>query len=266
MMRACPDFTVNPYACGSHLRFPSEQFRWNMRGDNLLVSSEIGMEKGVKSYSKPGLNAIKGGASASRKSKSIEKFKRTKVASGCHQNMEKATNWLVGRQSRSTAVAHDSEDLSDIDDAEISGYLLHNEKEMEFKRTLWEMINKKYLEGKQLKGARKVKKSTPAKKAIKISGQTENKTRLSSKINYDVLKKILGDEPEEVPGKAEDGEHSNAYPTDVQQVDENSIPEEHSSGAGEENEEYEHDYGEFDAEVPTKKIKKVEELKPQTGG
>jgi hypothetical protein len=33
-----------------------------------------------------------------------------------------------------------------------------------------------YWQGKQLKGARKVKKRTPSKKAIKIAGQTENKT------------------------------------------------------------------------------------------
>ncbi|KAJ6962111.1 hypothetical protein NC652_000927 [Populus alba x Populus x berolinensis] len=71
--------------------------------------------------------------------------------------------------------------------------------------------------------------------------------RSSSKINYDVLKKLLDDEPEEVPGKVEESKHSNANYADSQQVDENSIPEGHSSGASEENDEHEHDYGETDA-------------------
>lgn len=205
------------------------------------------MEKEVKSSSKTRLNSIKGGASALGQSKRTGKFKRSKVASVFHLNVENASNWLQRNQSRSTAAANDSEDLSDIDDAEIAGYLLHNEKEMEFKRTLWEMMNKKYLKGKQLKGAIKVKKRTPSKKAIKIAGQTENKTSTSSKINYDVLRKLLDDEPEEVPGKVEDNKHSNSNYADSQQVDENSIPEGHSSGASEENDEHEHDYGETDA-------------------
>ncbi|KAF9689159.1 hypothetical protein SADUNF_Sadunf01G0062600 [Salix dunnii] len=205
------------------------------------------MEKEVKSLSKTRPNYIKGGASALGQSKRTGRFKRSKVTSVFHLNMENASNWLQRNQSRSTAAGNDSEDLSDIDDHEISGYLLHNEKEMELRRTLWEMMNKKYLKGKQLKGARKVKKSTPAKKAIKIAGQTENKTRSSSKINYDALKKLLGDGPEEIPGKVEDSKHSNAYYADSKLVDENSIPEGHSSGASKENDEHEHDYGETDA-------------------
>ncbi|XP_011026774.1 PREDICTED: uncharacterized protein LOC105127248 isoform X2 [Populus euphratica] len=218
------------------------------------------MEKEVKSSSNMRLNSIEGGASALGQSKRTGKFKRSK-ASVFHLNVENASNWLQRNQSRSTAAPNDSEDLSDIDDAEIAGYLVHNEKEMEFKRTLWEMMNKKYLklqflifsilglywQGKQLKGARKVKKRTPSKKAIKIAGQTQNKKRSSSKINYDVLKKLLDDEPEEVPGKVEDSKRSNASYADSQQVDENSIPEGHISGASEENDEHEHDYGETDA-------------------
>lgn len=51
---------------------------------------------------------------------------------------------------------------------------------------------------------------------------------------------------EEVPGKVEDSKHSNANYADSQQLDENSIPEGHSSGASEENDEHEHDYGETD--------------------
>ncbi|KAJ7010378.1 hypothetical protein NC653_000965 [Populus alba x Populus x berolinensis] len=41
----------------------------------------------------------------------------------------------------------------------------------------------------------------------------------SSKINYDVLKKLLDDEPEEVPGKVEESKPSNANYADSQQVD-----------------------------------------------
>ncbi|KAJ6945948.1 hypothetical protein NC651_000885 [Populus alba x Populus x berolinensis] len=43
--------------------------------------------------------------------------------------------------------------------------------------------------------------------------------RSSSKINYDVLKKLLDDEPEEVPGKVEESKPSNANYADSQQVD-----------------------------------------------
>lgn len=41
------------------------------------------------------------------------------VASVFHLNVENASNWLQRNQSRSTAAANDSEDLSDIDDAEV---------------------------------------------------------------------------------------------------------------------------------------------------
>ncbi|KAK6264373.1 hypothetical protein QUC31_012519 [Theobroma cacao] len=107
---------------------------------------------------------------------------------------------LRKRKSRSESDG----DLSDIDDAEITGYL-NNNTEMLFKKMVWEAMNKDYRKQKQKKPTTG-KKSTSAKKAVasrmekrKEEGK-ENKKRLSSKINYDALEK-LSDEPEEVAEK-----------------------------------------------------------------
>nr|KJB67023.1 hypothetical protein B456_010G170400 [Gossypium raimondii] len=69
---------------------------------------------------------------------------------------------LSKRKLRSESAA---DDLSDINDAEVTGYL-NNNKEMLFKKLIWEAMNKDYQKG------------------------------LSSKINYDALEKLTN-EPEE---------------------------------------------------------------------
>ncbi|TYG65412.1 hypothetical protein ES288_D06G183600v1 [Gossypium darwinii] len=69
---------------------------------------------------------------------------------------------LSKRKLRSESAA---DDLFDINDAEITGYL-NNKKEMLFKKLIWEAMNKDYQKG------------------------------LSSKINYDALEKLTN-EPEE---------------------------------------------------------------------
>ncbi|KAB2078303.1 hypothetical protein ERO13_A06G141400v2 [Gossypium hirsutum] len=83
------------------------------------------------------------------------------------------------------------DDLSDINDAEITGYL-NNKKEMLFKKFIWEAMNKDYQKG------------------------------LSSKINYDALEK-LNNEPEEKDSeKAKEGIDSNR---------DKQIEREHSKGS-----------------------------------
>ncbi|XP_022724602.1 uncharacterized protein LOC111281208 isoform X2 [Durio zibethinus] len=79
------------------------------------------------------------------------------------------TRVLRKRKSRSES----DDDLSDINDAEITGYL-NNKTEMLFKKLVWEAMNKDYPK------------------------------RLSSKINYDALEKPT-DEPDEVTEKAKKG-------------------------------------------------------------
>ncbi|XP_021802237.1 uncharacterized protein LOC110746331 [Prunus avium] len=85
-----------------------------------------------------------------------------------------------------------SESLSDIDDAEVVGYLNSKQAAL-FKRMIWEAMNKDYDKGKSRKRARMAKKAAPAKKsekAVKVSTVMDTKNRLSSKINYDALDKL----------------------------------------------------------------------------
>ncbi|KAM1455146.1 hypothetical protein ACFX1X_004617 [Malus domestica] len=92
----------------------------------------------------------------------------------------------------STADGHVSESLSDIDDSEVAGYL--NSKEAaRFKRIIWEVLNKDYDQGKSRKRARKAKKAAPLEKAAKVSTGMNNKERLSSKIDFNALKKLNED-------------------------------------------------------------------------
>ncbi|XWS19961.1 hypothetical protein CRYUN_Cryun31cG0060600 [Craigia yunnanensis] len=110
---------------------------------------------------------------------------------------------LRKRKSRSES----DDGLSDIDDAEITGYL-NNKTEMLFKKLVWEAMNKDYPK-KQRKPATG-KKSTYAKKAVASrtgkgkEEEKENRKRLSSKINYDALEKLT-DESEAATEKAKKG-------------------------------------------------------------
>ncbi|XP_039070460.1 uncharacterized protein LOC120217438 isoform X2 [Hibiscus syriacus] len=104
------------------------------------------------------------------------------------------------RKSRSKSAA---DDFSDINDAEISGYL-NNKTEMLFKKLMWEAINKCYAK-KKIKPA--TEKESSAKNAVAgrmasvKEKEPENKKRLSSKINYDALEKLTDGIPEEVTEK-----------------------------------------------------------------
>ncbi|XP_021729097.1 uncharacterized protein LOC110696119 [Chenopodium quinoa] len=103
------------------------------------------------------------------------------------------------------------ESLSDIDDAEVSdtlvGSYLYNEKEKHYRKEIWEMMNKKYLQeqaervaaadnGTKFKRDLRNKKTTGVKKAQSTSKTRppSPKKRPNSRINYDALSKVL-DEP-----------------------------------------------------------------------
>lgn len=95
-----------------------------------------------------------------------------------------------------------------IDDAEIKGYL-NTKKDMIYKNIIWEILNKRYLQGESQKqkqkqpGKEKNEKSEGAKRKKRINDEIEEekkKQRLSSKVNFDVLEKLEEDEGEEEGG------------------------------------------------------------------
>ncbi|KAL5708670.1 hypothetical protein ACHQM5_019436 [Ranunculus cassubicifolius] len=120
------------------------------------------------------------------------------VANACHGNEDNA-GFLP---------CDESETLSDIDDTEVNGYL-HNEDEKRMKTIIWETMNKEYLEEQAAKekelGAnsakpkkeRKRRKPALGKDAppVEVIHEKLTKKIKSSKINYDVLAKLLDDEP-----------------------------------------------------------------------
>ncbi|OMO65942.1 Brf1-like TBP-binding protein [Corchorus olitorius] len=135
-------------------------------------------------------------------------------------------------RKRKSRYESDDDDLSDIPDAEIAEYI-NNDTEMLFKKLVWEAMNKDYTKSYfsystftsvtlhltlKLVSQRKPrnpameKKSSSAKKAVgkrleKGKGEDkENKKRLSSKINYDALKKLTG-ELEEVAENAKENDN-----------------------------------------------------------
>ncbi|KAL6212878.1 hypothetical protein ACLB2K_018093 [Fragaria x ananassa] len=155
--------------------------------------------------------------------------------------------------SDSDSSDHVSESLSDIDDAEVSPYLLSKEEAL-YKTILWEAMNKDYVERRSTrKRGRKAEEAAPRRKAAKTSTKsTDNtkkssegesnlapgvKTGRSSKINYSVLdeedyrfeeglesnEKVISAEHNE---EAEDGE---GYGDDYEFEHENQYNEEDES-------------------------------------
>ncbi|KAL9225076.1 hypothetical protein vseg_001042 [Gypsophila vaccaria] len=102
---------------------------------------------------------------------------------------------------------NESDNFSDIDDAEVDAYL-HNEEEARYKKMIWEKLNWEYLEEQAQKAAagalnapkpkkeRQQKKAegTNAKTAAEAAHQMLSKKRASSKLNHDRLKELF-DEP-----------------------------------------------------------------------
>ncbi|XP_043698363.1 uncharacterized protein LOC122649067 isoform X2 [Telopea speciosissima] len=122
-----------------------------------------------------------------------------------------------GNENMDNVVGDESESFSDIDDVEVDGYL-HNKEEKNYKRIIWEEMNREYLENcsgdllnarelaaattaaveksrkeRKQKRAANAKNGTPAQTAAEATCEMLTKKRLSSKINYDVLEKLFGD-------------------------------------------------------------------------
>lgn len=87
----------------------------------------------------------------------------------------------------------DGLDLTGINDVEIAGYL-RDEKEIELRKIMWELLQRDY--SKRKRAQQEKKKDGPAKKALKTGGvedderKSNKKKTMSSKINYDALKKL----------------------------------------------------------------------------
>ncbi|XP_059625054.1 uncharacterized protein LOC132268247 [Cornus florida] len=116
-----------------------------------------------------------------------------KGASSGHQDVNADFAGQLHRHRHSrirTTTVDESESLSDIEDVQVTGYFL-NKEEMHYKRIIWEAMNREYPKrGRQQKRATEAKIQTPAKRAAKTTSVTENEKCLSSKINYDALKKL----------------------------------------------------------------------------
>ncbi|GJT02692.1 RNA-directed DNA polymerase, eukaryota, reverse transcriptase zinc-binding domain protein [Tanacetum coccineum] len=124
-------------------------------------------------------------------------------------------------------VVDETQTLSEIDDFEISCYL-NNEEESHFKKIIWELQNKEYMQEQAVKEAAskltpeetkakealkkkakankdlEAKNAKPPQTAAEAAGQHFTKKRLSSKINYDALDSIFGDEPNAKKNRPDD--------------------------------------------------------------
>ncbi|KAI3832278.1 hypothetical protein MKX03_009322 [Papaver bracteatum] len=145
---------------------------------------------------------------------------------------EGASDQPRGDEDMDTIDGGESESLSDIDDAEVEGYL-HNEEEKHYKKIIWEEMNKEYIEEqaakeaaaaaekarmaslpleaqeleaaraagvaklrkeRQQKRAADAKNAAPARTPAEATRQMLAKKRLSSRINYNVLDKLFNDD------------------------------------------------------------------------
>ncbi|XP_011081996.1 uncharacterized protein LOC105164882 [Sesamum indicum] len=95
---------------------------------------------------------------------------------------------------RNRTKSNESDSLSDIDDAEVLGYL-NKKEEIYYKRILWEAMHGKSTEAKKQKRTTETKKGVSVKKATTKTTTKAEFQRPSSRINYDALK-ILNDELE----------------------------------------------------------------------
>ncbi|KAL2544609.1 uncharacterized protein Fot_13842 [Forsythia ovata] len=125
---------------------------------------------------------------------------RLRASGAGHQDFNKKTSGQGQRyKQRSRTKSDGSESLSDIDDAEVVGYL-NNKEEMQLKRMLWEAMNKEHVKVKKQKVATETKKITSLQKDVKTTEKLKHQKR-SSRINYDALS-ILNDDLEQGSGTA----------------------------------------------------------------
>ncbi|GMN67856.1 hypothetical protein TIFTF001_036930 [Ficus carica] len=112
---------------------------------------------------------------------------------------------------------------------------LNNKKEAHYKRMIWEAMNRDHEKGRNQKRARKVTKVDPTKQVIKPSRKMDNKKGLSSKINYDMLNKLMHDRVDkEVNG--EDMDSNRCHHVEIQLPNDKSNPKTYSSEEDNDNE------------------------------
>ncbi|KAL0393908.1 UNVERIFIED_CONTAM: hypothetical protein Slati_4357000 [Sesamum latifolium] len=113
-----------------------------------------------------------------------------------HGDISKDTCEVIKRYKlkRNRTKNNESDSLSDIDDAEVLGYL-NKKEEIYYKRILWEAMHGKSTEAKKQKRTTENKERLLCQKVAKTTTKAEFQ-RPSSRINYDALK-ILNDELEQ---------------------------------------------------------------------
>ncbi|KAI3468378.1 hypothetical protein Pfo_025041 [Paulownia fortunei] len=156
-------------------------------------NSKQPVEEGVEPSSREGADAGPCGLIQLRKSDGDPGSCSDKGPSTGHRDINKNTCGMVKsyKLRRNRIKDNESDGLSDIDDAEVFGYL-NTKEEIHYKRILWEAMNGKYTKAKKQKRTTETKKGVSVKKAAKTTEKVEFQ-RPSSRINYDALK-ILNDE------------------------------------------------------------------------
>ncbi|GER39739.1 transcription factor IIB [Striga asiatica] len=134
--------------------------------------------------------------------------------------------------------------LSDIDDSELVGYL-NTKEEIDYKRALWEAINRNYTQGKKARKTTQTKKGASVKKAAKTTEKVEIR-KPSSRVNYDALKLLENESDQDletaqtVPRSSYDGASQGL------EADEGNYNEdEHDTGYIKDDETFDDPYGDY---------------------
>ncbi|XP_031280936.1 myb-like protein X [Pistacia vera] len=92
-----------------------------------------------------------------------------------------------------------SKGVAAIEEAEFNGYF-NTKKEMIYKNIIWDLLNKSHNEKNKAQKQEKMKKDDKRKRHASRTNHEEDdnqrkkKRRLSSKVNYDVLEKLMNDD------------------------------------------------------------------------
>ncbi|PON47125.1 Transcription factor IIIB subunit [Trema orientale] len=171
-----------------------------------LDDSEVGLQLGEKTselVDKTSKN-VESSTGCSQNANKKEKLETTGFDNG--KSFDGASDTSSKFKDTSNLITSDESDgLSDIDDVEVSGYL-NNEEEIRYKKTIWEEINRQYLEeqaakinngegdkvSKQRKERRQKQDSNAnPQTAAEAARQMLSKKRLLSKVNLDMLEKVF---------------------------------------------------------------------------
>ncbi|MFS8008149.1 putative transcription factor TFIIB, brf1, TBP-binding domain, cyclin, Cyclin-like superfamily [Helianthus anomalus] len=95
--------------------------------------------------------------------------------------------------SSKEASADESDTFSDIDEAEVDGYL-HDEEGIRMKTRIWEWQNREYMQKDKRKRKTEAKNAKPPDTAGEAAAQHFTKKKFSSKFNYDAIANLLDDE------------------------------------------------------------------------